>query len=568
MKKKISRIIYVVIIFLFILSKSSFGFVKKDFKDEQVMILAFYGDDRSSIVEKLKAMGYSGDSLNREMALKSTDEQKVGFEIMTVNGKKYNVKIKGTPDGAIAPKAGGYKYSELKDLFGLEADESSLKEGYFWEANIILRTGDEKRDDVLTYRPLYIKAVFTNSDADKIDEEKIDDTKVDIGSADINHGIEKTVSMVDKIKKWANSLGDHPIEELIIRAQNAILAIFDGLQIFIDNIQTQPDHTSQDEEVTYSYTELEDDGKGEDISEVSTEETQKGIGNRDKYTKVSEDPDYDKYSTYIDIDDSEYTASLKIPVMVADFCNVATGKIDFFDANFLTGDKTKKNVKGINGNEEVLKHEEGSVWRAITDVVKTLTRLIIYIVSAILLTLLIWHGVHVVGSQARNNPIKMEEHKSALKNFFSAVLLLVSSVVIMALCIFGSDYIVSSLEFDDEYELPIRVNVEGAYSFSTTLTGYARYMASTDNWQKTATKVSYTVAYAVMVLMNVIVVGVMGIRIFILWFLAILGPIFAIMCLINENGKVRYQGWIFLYVSFSALPILLGVVNKILIGII
>ena len=566
MKKKLGRVIYIMLIFLIISSKNSFGFVKNDFKDEQVQIACWYGPSTNEVLDGLRDMGYTGDSVNKEMKIKSTDGKKTGFEIMEVNGKKYNIRIKGTPDGAISPKAnGGYKYSELKELFGLEANESDLSKGYFWEANMILKADGEKRDGPTTTYPIYLKAVFTKSDADKIDDETIDDAKKNATTGDINHGIVDTIDMVKKIKKWANSLGEHPIEELIIRAQNAILALFDGLQIFINKIQTQSNYTSQDEEMLYSYLELENDGKGEDISEVSTEETKKGIGNRDQYTKVAEKPDYKKYSTYIDIDNSDYTSSLKIPVIVADFYNVATDRIDFFDANFLTGDKTKKTTKD---NKKVLKHEEKSVWRGITDVVKTLTRIIIYIASAILLTLLIWHGVQVVGRQAQNNPVAMEEHKRALNNFFSSVLLLASSVIIMALCIFCSNEFVISIQDKDSYELPIRVNVDGAYSFSTTPTGYVRYMASTDNWESTSTKVSYTLLYGALVISNFIVVAFMGARVFGLWFLSILGPIFAVMSSLSESGKIRYRGWIFLYVLLSAVPVGLSIINKILIGIV
>ncbi len=414
----------------------------------------------------------------------------------------------------------------------------------------------------------YLKAIYTDDDKDKIDNVSNDDTEIKADNADLNQGIANGVSMLDKFYKWSKGLGEHPIENLIIDSQNAVLSFFDGIQIFINNIQTQPDNTAQDEELLYTYAKLEDDGKGEDIAEKSTKETKKAIGNRDKYTNVGEYVESDKSDTYVNVDNSDYTTSTKIPVMVGDFCNVATGKLDFLDTNFLTGDKTKKTVKqvGKDKTKTVLKHGKETVWYKINNVVKMIMKLTIYLTAAILIIFLIWHGVHTVFKSIGTSPLSIKQHREALNRFGLAILTLVGSVAIMALCIFGSQELFKLMDVDDSYELPIRVNVKGAYSFSTTPAGYVRYMASTDDWQHTGAKVGYTFLYSVAVILNLAVVGVMAGRIFIMWFISILGPIFAALCAVNNQGMIRFRAWAVLYVSLSAIPVIMCFLNRIMIG--
>ena len=379
-------------------------------------------------------------------------------------------------------------------------------------------------------------------------------------------GISDAISAYNKFKKWSKGLGEHPIENLIIDSQNAVLSFFDGIQIFINNIQTQVDYTAQDEKMLYSYTELDEDGKGKDISDVSTDETKKAIGNRDKYTKVGEYTENDKSVTYINVSNPDYTGSTKIPVMVADFCNVATGKIDFLDINFFTGDKTKKKIKLEGKTKKVLKHGKETVWYMVNNIVKIIIRIVIYLAAVILITILIWHGLHTVGRGASGTPISMKEHKEALNRFALSLLMLVSSVVVMAICIFGTQEFFRLMKVDESNELPVRINVEGAYSFSTTPTGYIRYMASTDNWQNCTSKVGYTFGYCIMTLLNVVVVAFMGARIFLMWFVSILGPIFAALSAINEQGINRYRSWVVLYLSLSAVPVIMCLLNRIMIN--
>ena len=421
---------------------------------------------------------------------------------------------------------------------------------------------------------IYINEVYAGKDTNDSDYQNGLNASINTGNeenVDVNSKREDAEEKVDALKKfynWSKSLGEHPIETLIIDSQNVILSFFDGIQIFINNIQTQADNTAQDEDLLYTYAKLEDDGNGEDIAEKSTKETKKAIGNRDKYTNVGEYVENDKSDTYINVDNSDYTTSIKIPVMVGDFCNVATGKLDFLDANFLTGDKTKKTVEqaGKDETKTVLKHGKKTIWYKINNVVKLIMRITIYSTASILIVFLVWHGVHTVFRGIGTSPMSIKQHRDAFNRFGVAILTLIGSVVIMALCIFASQELFKLMDVNDSCELPIRVNVKGAYSFSTTPTGYVRYMASTDEWQHTGAKVGYTFLYCIGVVLNLAVVGVMAGRIFIMWFISILGPIFAALCGVNNQGMIRLRAWAILYVSLSSVPVIMCFLNRIMIG--
>ena len=96
----------------------------------------------------------------------------------------------------------------------------------------------------------------------------------------------------------------------------------------------------------------------------------------------------------------------------------------------------------------------------------------------------------------------------------------------MGLCIFGSRAMVAGIE-EESYELPIRVNVEDVYSFSTTITGYVRYLSLTIDVSEWMQKSVYTILYIILAIVNLVFVILMLARTFLVLFLAILGPVIA-----------------------------------------
>ena len=117
-------------------------------------------------------------------------------------------------------------------------------------------------------------------------------------------------------------------------------------------------------------------------------------------------------------------------------------------------------------------------------------------------------------------------------------------------------------------ELPIRVNVEDTYSFSTTLTGYVGYLASTTNVDSFFPKFIWTLSYLFLTILNLIFVFAMIARIILLWALAIVGPLISALYVFDE-GKVKYfKTWMKVYVSVAMLQVVLCLVYKLILDIV
>ena len=86
--------------------------------------------------------------------------------------------------------------------------------------------------------------------------------------------------------------------------------------------------------------------------------------------------------------------------------------------------------------------------------------------------MLIIYGIQIVG-HSFDNPEGEAEAKTRLEQFTTSIAMLIGSVVIMGLCIFGSDTFFKSLENRENAELPIRVNVLFIY-YDILATNYIR----------------------------------------------------------------------------------------------
>ena len=322
-----------------------------------------------------------------------------------------------------------------------------------------------------------------------------------------------------------------------------VRAILGDLPQFIANmVQTATDHTFLNWQYMYEKDELEKDGEGD----------------LNKYTQVG---NYDKgkgedWQKVIDIekeddDDKRFAEDTKIPVMTGDLYNVAVGHIDFLDVNFLTGNKD---------------HDEGSPWMILRNFAAGLIHISIYIASAILLVMLIIYGIQIVG-HSFDNPEGEAEAKTRLEQFTTSIAMLIGSVVIMGLCIFGSDTFFKSLENRENAELPIRVNVETAgYSFSTTAAGYARYMAGIEDVDEWVEKGLYTLGFIVLAWVNLAVIIFMIVRMFALWILSMIGPIAAALHILNIEGMMSFRRWAGLYISLSLIQVLLSMIYTLILN--
>ena len=244
-----------------------------------------------------------------------------------------------------------------------------------------------------------------------------------------------------------------------------------------------------------------------------------------------------------------FEESSKIPVMTGDWYNAAVGHIDIFDVNFLTGNKN---------------HDEGSIWMIIRNFAVACINITIYAASAIILITLFIYGIQILVGSFKN-PEEEAEFKSKLNKFATSVATLIGCVLIMALCIFGSNALFNSYESTNTEELPIRVNVEGAgYSFSTTPTGYIGYMAKSNDVKRCVEKFAYTIAYIVMVWGNVAIIAIMLARTATMWILAVIGPITAVLCIFDIQTRFDFRRWIRLFVLLSSMQVILSFINMII----
>lgn len=240
---------------------------------------------------------------------------------------------------------------------------------------------------------------------------------------------------------------------------------------------------------------------------------------------------------------------------------IAADHIDFLDVNFLSGGKTKK----ADGNG--LRHAKKSIWRNFSDFAGGIIRISIYMASAILLMALIWYGINIV-RHTFDNPRGKADAMTGLIRLRNALGILIGTILFMAICIFGSRFLCDKITGKKSYELPIRVNVEDTYSFSTTPTGYLRYMSLTTDLEEGIQKGIYTILYVAMAIVNISLIILMIGRMFILWGLSIIGPIIAVFYVFGRRWPMDFRVWAGLYGAISGIQIIITALDMLIIYII
>lgn len=360
--------------------------------------------------------------------------------------------------------------------------------------------------------------------------------------------VTNTWDIITSAKDLISEFKQNPFGTIISIVSDFFCEVGDDIQWIANLIQM-----NEDNEVLYSYDYLKDENSD--------------VDNVNKYTNVGEYKGGEKVIEGIDIKKDEnkngkydFSKKTKIPVPIGDLYNLAVGHIDFFNVNFFSGKNDTK-------QDGTLKNEEGSKWTVLRDVAATLIRICIYAAGTILIIFLILTGVGIVKSSI-DDPEKNAENKKSLEKFATAVAMLIGSVIIMALCIFGTRSLCGMIGKDDSYEYPIRINVEDTYSFSTTITGYFRYMSLTydvDEWLK---KIACTMAYLVLTVINLAGVILMFVVMLALWGLAMVGPITAVMSIFNGQHFMSFGSWARAYLTISAVQILMVIGYKILLSIV
>lgn len=459
-----------------------------------------------------------------------------------------------------------YTIDELKKWWGLDENvkESQLKKGYKWNTNIIVgATGDHGTDYSALEYNIYLKALYAGDDLNKIDGETTSNESADATVADSRENIAETAKKIASVvDDWLADFMKNPWGKIVSTLMDFFGSIGDSIQWLANSIQLKGGT-----KVLYTYTYLSGDKSGAKERNLYT-----NVGKYEKGAKVVTGIDVEKDGNNDGSDD--FTKKTRIPLMVGDLYNVAVGHIDFLDADFLTGkNSTKPNyAKNQNDDEdsdepdEIPKHEDGSAWIKLRDFAATIIHICIYVASAILIISLIWFGIKIVRTSL-DNPRARAEYKEGLERFERSLLMLIGSIIIMALCIFGTKAFYSSIE-DDNYELPIRVNVENTYSFSTTAAGYVRYMSLTDDVNEWLQKVVCTMTYLLLALINLIAVVIMMARVFVLWILSMAGPIIAAMNVFRRENTMGFGTWAEMYVTVSLIQVVIAFIYKLILAII
>ncbi len=444
-----------------------------------------------------------------------------------------------------------YYIEELKENFGLDESvtDSDLKEGYKWNVNIIGRPTPIERGYCI-----YLESLYAGSDLNEI-------YNVETSTKEKKNVVADNADKMDKLVDWFKDFAAHPVGKIIQSVMDWFTDVIgDSMQYLANLVQRIPDNTYTGKDVMYSYKTLQVDGEYDGTGGD-------GLGNLDKYTKVDE---YEKGKEVFkrvkiekdknDNDEDDFTEENEIPVMIGDLYNIAVGHIDFIDVNFLTGNTTK------NADGTGLRHEEDSIWTNFRNFAAAIIRMSIYLASAILVMTLIWYGIGIV-RHTFDNPRARLDGKEGINRLKNSLLILIGTILFMSLCIFGSQSLYNSISKEDSYELPIRVDVEDTYSFSTTPTGYVRYMASTVDLEEGLQKLAFSMAYIALAAINLLAIVFMILRMFVLWILSIIGPIISVFYAFGKQSPLSLQTWGGLYLSFSFIQVVITIVYIVILNV-
>lgn len=106
----------------------------------------------------------------------------------------------------------------------------------------------------------------------------------------------------------------------------------------------------------------------------------------------------------------------------------------------------------------------------------------------------------------------------------------------------------------------------GCYSFSTTPTGYVRYMADISNILLNTVKAKYVGIYILLAWSNLLFLILMMIRMILMMIMAVIGFVIIILYIVKRDDIPihSYKVWLTTYVSLSLFQIILAIVFTII----
>lgn len=303
----------------------------------------------------------------------------------------------------------------------------------------------------------------------------------------------------------------------------------------VERIEAQT-YNAEPDEITYKYETIEADASKNKRADVSKE--------KDKETSADK--------KIVSVDGKDMDENAEIPVIPVDMYNMLYGKIDLFDINFFTVDKTK--------------HPSDGKWMFIRGIFVGILRAIIYICSGFLIMVLILYSIGVVKQTVLPNEKK--KMLDGLKRFVISLVMLIVTVLIMNLCIYATEALanVYGIGAAEDGFLRINVNGENNYSFSVNFTEFVRYMTQIGSVDKLGDKVMYVILYIVLVVANIFTFLIMFVRSIAIVFLSMLGPIVAAAYAIDQKVfNLTFQSWIIKYLKWVMVQVVLMIIYNVLI---
>lgn len=468
--------------------------------------------------------------------------------ITEVKSNKYKAKVGEedvtgyflNPSSANALQPASLSLNDLKNKLGY-LESNSPQVGTSWDVqmlaqpgliNFITRADTDERPYMITASELY-------SGENAPDDILSGAQPISFDTED--HEFKETEIIAGAIK---DKLGELFGKVLLWVMDKLLVAIPDALQIGINTVSKidtieAPTANAEPEELTASYETIQADSKKNERAQVTTGDQNKGDPNKQTIVNV-------------DAKDVKFSEETEIPIIPLDMYNIIYGKIDFLDVNFFNVDKTK--------------HQEGSKWMYIRKIFAGALHIMLYLCSGFLIAVLIIHGIAIV--KGTMIPEKKKEHIDGLRHFALALIMLVCSVLIMNLCIYGINFFTSYFGNETGGDAFIRVNIAGDtnYSFSANLTEFARFMTQINTVKKIGEKLMYIFIYGLLVLSNIATLLTMLIRSAMIVILSIQGPIVATAYSLDKKVfNMSYSEWVKKYLKWTSVQFILMILYRIII---
>lgn len=515
----------------------------------------------ADMLNKLKAFGYNGpiqDEIRWEAEIKFTVKATDYYNADYIsNGKYWTIKIE---DGIIYDnfdkKEANVTFDDARNMFACEHHKPTDKEikeklskaknthDYVevlkYKAVIIAKKDLSNKAITVTETgavnsglKYFLDSVYTGRDMEEGNKVPISDKNTEIAA---ESGKEKA-----KLPNFLSELWG----KFTLLLCNGIRSIPDALQMGLnpfykfDTIEAKTVNAKPDA-ITVPVETIQADSKKNERAQLTTGDINKG--------------DPDKQEIYdVDAKDANFTEDTEIPTIPLDMYNIIYGKINFLDVNFF--------------NVDTSKHQEGTKWMLLRKIFAGALHIMIYLSIAFLIITLIIHGIMMVKNTMI--PEKKKEQIDGLRHFVLALIMLVGSVLIMNLCIYGVNFFTSYFGNEEVGDAFIRVNVSGGdtdFSFNANLTEFTRFMTQINTVEKINEKLMYIVMYAFLVFANFVTLGIMLVRNFMIIILSVQGPIVATAYAIDKKVfNMSYSDWVKLYLKWTSVQLVLMLGYKLIV---